>query len=1007
MLFLNEVRFAIRQPFLMLTILAMSLFFVVIGFGGIEPGATQSDVLQVFSFIQMLLLPFAIAILSTEIFVRDINSNMQELINSTPLNLKKRYLIRLTSHMVFASIPFCLGLLLISFLHFELSESLQLFCVAFLFIFLPNLLFLSSIVVFVAIYSASNFSTYAFSALIGVGYMILGSMLGFPFLAGSSIVSESLYNVMIWLDPLATTTLLHIAGTDAIVFSKEIFLNRLASLTFSVVAIWLTLRTTSTPKLATKRTKKTSSTKTRQGFIKPPKSQLSAMVLCSIGTILRSRVNQLILLLWLGITFNEVLSGLMASQQNGKYQLTSIDAINFIASDLLLAYGAIVIAFWSWLVCWNAKKMDFAEIIASTPVSNVTRIAAQFITMAILVLIVAFLAAASTLLAEIGLNTRVMINQYLFLFAIAIVPLMLLSALCVLIHNIVSSAAKAGAILTALLVIKFTPITSSLGLTHLLWNIVGSPVQEANNFWGVDGSISVLPPFVLFWLLIITALFLFALERSHRGTGLLNRHSRRYLILPLSFALLSLGSAFYIDKQLTTEKPLTYQAQQDAWQVYYEDNYKDWQLKQQPTLTHVNSTVDLYPSRGAAKFALQYRLLNNTSQPISDILIGRYGNYSSWEIPESPAFNVIEDPYSQQKIVQLEQQLLPGEQMLLNIDIDYQQPTLWPVNSSVVVKNRFTTILSENFLPRIGYQADFETGLSDITQNTKITYSTTISTSETHSPVSHGRLEKQWVENERTYVSYVSDTASEFKFAWSSLPTNSAYTQSKNKAVSLYAPAHFKASNEVIEVVSDTLEYLNTYLATNTTLRLNIVAAPDVQGMFYNVSGLLLLDYDSVLRHLTYQNENLPLIYRQIFTPLIEQVLIANQIDQSSQSATLLKEHALLTIIEQHFGNEARKKVLAAAVKQHTLLSLQAANSKTSQLSETETLTESLHAMWLSQQLEDIVGKGNMRNALQRALIDSENKTLSHIIALLKKSQSGTNQKQIDQVFADFMAAPD
>lgn len=240
MLILNEIKYAIRQPALIFTAVLALLFITVIG----SAATSRSDFFQSLSLVQMLVLPFLVSIVGANIFLRDSISNMSELIDCIPQTNRSKQLWRLASHLIVTSFPFFISFLLIGVILVSdsVDVGIQDLTFGFFLLIIPNLFFISALVVFVARYTSNHFSIYMFSALFGGGYILLGSITGFPFLAGSSVANDSLYSLMLWLDPLGITPLLHGQSMEHTLWSQALLFNRLLSSILSLVIIIFSLK---------------------------------------------------------------------------------------------------------------------------------------------------------------------------------------------------------------------------------------------------------------------------------------------------------------------------------------------------------------------------------------------------------------------------------------------------------------------------------------------------------------------------------------------------------------------------------------------------------------------------------------------------------------------------------------------------------------------------------------------------------------------------------------------
>ena len=192
-----------------------------------------------------------------------------------------------------------IGFLIIAVMVASASESyaVQDLLFSFFVLVVPNVFFVSALVIYVARYTANNFSIYVFSALFGGGDMLLGSMLGFPFLAGSAVVNESFYSLMLWLDPLGFTPLLHNQNVEQTVFSHELLLNRLLSPLFSFIIIMLSAKIPQKNRVKTKKANNKDIVSRNSLLLK---NRFTEMVRIAVTSSLKSKATLVLILLWAG-----------------------------------------------------------------------------------------------------------------------------------------------------------------------------------------------------------------------------------------------------------------------------------------------------------------------------------------------------------------------------------------------------------------------------------------------------------------------------------------------------------------------------------------------------------------------------------------------------------------------------------------------------------------------------------------------------------------------------------
>lgn len=422
MLYINEWRFALRQPLVLLSLILTPLFAFLLSVGVDTDGVSPEKQLQVnLISLQMLALTILVGILSPLIMLRDIRFDMEELINSTPVSSFQRWLFRFLSLLSIVMLIFCLSAF-VSIMSYSFQSGFQFsfirLSINYLFWgVLPSCMLLSVVSVWIMKNRLSAMTNYVLFMMIWIGYLLLASMNGSPVLAGSSVVSEKLYQLMLWLDPHGITPVLEGLNQTNIDFDWRFIGNRLIILSLSLCLLYLFL--IQFKELSDSDAKSRKSNKNDKNYIDNQSENkenlllldkkyyqtvifrkqhfLSTLTLIktSLFSLLKGRLTQLILAGWSLLIFNEVLSGLDYVEAFSQLKPNSIDALNRISFDLLPLLSSFLLALWSWLVCTRNKRCHIHELIAVTPVKNYQLIVADMLTLWIIFFILLLLTGLS------------------------------------------------------------------------------------------------------------------------------------------------------------------------------------------------------------------------------------------------------------------------------------------------------------------------------------------------------------------------------------------------------------------------------------------------------------------------------------------------------------------------------------------------------------------------------------------------------------------------------------
>jgi len=946
MLFINEWRFCLRQPLVLLSMVLMPIFAFLLG-GGAEGGSDNPEIQLQFLHIilLMLVLPILLGALSPLVFLRDTSSNMSELINSTPITHNKRWLLR---YGTMVSLLFVLFVVSFTFIlvpyTLEFGFSAELFTITILnllLVVLPSILFTTAFSLWLSIYWKSTMVMYVWIATAGIIYLLLASLAGSPVLAGSVVISESFYNAMLWIDPYGISALLDNINSANTYTSVEILTNRLVYILLTVPLVYVALTKKTKEKTLKKRAIspnsvkyiKQSNTKDERA-IRLPTSPFIQLIKVSFFTLLHSRITQIILLVWPMIIFNEVMSGISNTGVLSVISPNSIDALNLVAFDLFSVLGAFVVALWSWFICSRDKSYNIAELIAAAPIANRQLIGAHIIALSLMIVILLLLTFVGSSLAELMSGSEWLFEHYLLQLGLSGLPLFLLGSIFICLHHLCRSSATAGGIVVFIILIKFTPIMTALGMTHTLWNIAGSPLQAPDNFWGYSASISLYLPYMAVWIAACISLVLLAISRSHRGTGLgkLSIMSLPKSVLMSFFVTFIAGLSLHF--ALVDEKPLTNSAKREAWKVQYETNFAHWQHKAQPAIVHIDSEIDIYPSQEFANFKVSYTLENRTTTPIEQVLIGRYGNYTFGDITLDGAMLVEFDDDLNQGIYQFSKKLMPGEQRVMHAEFSYQQSQFWPHRSHQVVKAEFSYFRANPLLPTIGYQAVHQLDKAQLRAKYKLkeienlapsklfkeeanktgTYqwaslSTVISTKKGHHAISQGNLISSWNEDQRSFFKFETKQPVRAIPTWLSVPYAALSQITQGTTLNVYSPHKNEAAQITIKAMADTLTWFAQNITPYTGDQLNLIAAPDIGSNGYALPQIILIKNTVGFRARPSKEAGFDQRYRRAVNETAHQWFghgIGNGVptDRSFLSESLGKYIELVTI-EKHYGNGA------------------------------------------------------------------------------------------------------
>ncbi|MBZ9613478.1 M1 family aminopeptidase [Rheinheimera maricola] len=948
----NEWRYLRRQPLLWLALLLLPVtaYIFATGIGGIDTLADKR--LQA---LQMTLLMFSLPLLcgalAPLVLLRDQHYSMTELILATPLSPPQRLFSRLALMFVL-----CAGLMLAGFMiiYFMLGREFgfqpSLLAISlwdFALLAVPACAFYTALAGCLAQRFNSSVLLYALFGCLWLGYLILASLTGAPMLAGSSIRYDWLFNAMRLLDPFGNTALIALYQHSAPQLYGDLifYLNRLLFCLLADGLFFITLRLKPHNSAAkpwhSEISHDTNPPPAYQAVTTAPKAalQLWQLTRTALLTLLQQRLNQLFLLGWVLLMFNEVLSGINYAEPLAVLSPTSLDALNRIADDVLPLVGGLLVLLWTWQLSWRNRHTAMAELIAATPVGSGILMASHTLALTALILLLMLLGALGCLAAEWLAYSDVQLQYYPEILGKVALSLWLLGALFSVLHAICRSPLMAAAWCCGIFLMKYTPLSGKLGLTHTLWNIAGSPLQPADAFWHFEQSQSVYWPFMSFWLLLTFALLWLAAQWSHR-TGSFTNPKRGKLTLSSGLLLaLAVYSGVNLHLNIIAERPLMSSDLREQWRADYEQRYANWATIAQPTLTHIEAQVDIYPKQGEAAFALNYTLQNHTTQPITKLLVGNYSATVISELKLSVAHTASVDQQLGQHTLLLANAMMPGETLQLHSKLTFKQPKHWPAVMPQFVKPSFSYLRGMPLIPSIGFQMEYQLrdeqqrrqyGLAPLNllkpsvlfatpQLTAASYDwvtlrSVVSTDSGQTPLAQGKAVRQWQQQGRNYAEYHTSTAMRNLPVWYSLAGDVLSQQHGDVRLTVYSPQLNAAAKLNMQAMQDTLDWMTQHIAPYRGSQLSLLATPDMGATGYALPQIMMINHRVGFRAEPAADAGFDQRYRRAVHETAHQWFghdIGNGVlEDSAFLIEPLAKYIELVLLEQRYGTKAMQALV-------------------------------------------------------------------------------------------------
>ncbi|MDN3485576.1 M1 family aminopeptidase [Pseudoalteromonas sp. APC 3224] len=961
MLLINELRYITRQPLLWLCFLAAPLFAYTLSAGlAVEVSDAINQLKLHLVALQMMQLALLTGALAPTIFLRDQIHNMHELVAATPITFRKRAWLRLSALVmcVFA-IAFISMLVVVTQL---LSNGfdwhiINLLFVNSLFMLFPNACLLSVIAFWFCQKFSSALVNYVVFAALWIGYLLLASVTGNPILAGSSIISETSYQLFIWLDPFAYTAIIASFSEPQgwIIAVNRVLILLLTSLIyFSAVA---SNQSNSFNKPVKNAVSKLQPVTVANASYRPAAAKSHGLAIfitfykVALFNVLKHPITWIVLLAWPVMVFNSVASSAAYAEPLSVIHATSIDAISHYAFDMQILFGCLLMVLWSWQISCYARRFNMAELIAATPIKTATILYSQLLVLATLVITFSIMSFVGASLAQWFIDSQYDAYDHVYVLCLSSLPLMLIGWVTVCVFNIFRSTLVAGAIVFVMLLLKFTPVMTYLGLTHTFWSLAWTPLQPPSEFWGYRASISSYWPYMQMWLLAGISFILLTCVFSHRGAGFDRRAVVRkdaWLIMPV---LLYVGLFVQLHLRLVDEKPLTNSHKREAFKANYEKNFVDWQHKLQPQVSHIDANIDFYPHQQSVKFDLTYTLKNRHPTAIKQILVGRAGFYKWADVKIAGASQIAFYPELNQAVYEFDIALKPHETRQLTTQFEIHQATLWPAGGHQIITPEFSYIRAVPALPTIGYQVNYELtdtqlraqyGLQQKARPLastlfnkqqkrpkhyeRITMSSKISTAAGHQVVTQGKQITHQREQGREIFEF--KTLSEINNlpAWLSVPFTAETKKHDGVTLQVFAKKQqlIERSDAIavnFQAMMDTLDWFKNNIVAYKPKQLSIIAAPPFGGTGYALPQIILVEDTVGFRARPSDDAGFDQRYRRAVHETAHQWFghdIGNSV--SADSAFLIESMAKyieLVVIERHDGKAAMNALVDYETKRY------------------------------------------------------------------------------------------
>lgn len=986
----NEMNYYARQPLCWLALVLAPTFALVASINGM--GAGQQMLKQIVlteSALLMLVLPLLIGAMAPLAFLREHQFQMDEMLGALPLSARQWCLSRTAGLCLLGLLA--MGLMQLAVLTgvwwrqaAVLSASdwlsvLQVMLQTSLLQTMPAVLLLSLFMLWCSLKSSKSTLIYVLTCVIYLAYPMLAVATGSPLMANSKLLSPALWQVMNMLDPYAVTPIVGqwLQGNVTVLqFDSALLINRLSLVALCALLFWRSLCVAARqvgvmPEQAAGRARHLLSA--ASDAIKTPLSATYfsvntepaiaqagwRLVKLMLTQILRQRSSYFSLLLLLIFMTTEVLGGLDYVETYAVLVPTSLDALNRIMWDFVPMVGVLLLVLWSSRLSWLNRTQGMDELIAATPVSSTLYLSAQMITMSLLSLLWLMLALAAPAVAQMlsasAIDPVIYARQALY----AYLPLLLWSATLIACHALTRTQVQALALIALLLALRFSPLPGMLGLEHPLWQWLQTPLRMPDTLWGYQASEAAFMPFMWFWLWLVALLFALALLAYHRGTGF-SRDGLGWRILwrtPRAYfagaVLIFIGAAAVqgtsLHQTLRAESGVLSGQERQAQRAEYEKKYQHWQNQAQVTVLKVTTNIDFHLQRGdtktaeknSAQISAQMLLQNQTSQAISQVLVGQMGVPRATSLRLQGATELVHDARLGQTIFKFDPPLPAGQTAQLSVNMSLQQSDLQSAQLHQTLRPDWSYVRMLTLLPVLGFVPELRLKSDEARARWQLPplgelrpsrlfadasqahgrydwaqWDSTVSVPVGMQVVAQGNLVRQWQVDQRQYFHYQTSQAIRNVGAVAVLPWQPKTWEQDGVPLLIYSPEHNAATTLTATAMQDTLQWFHQHIGRYPGDALRLLMMPELErgSSAYALPQMILVNHRYGLRALPSEQAGFNQVYRRTVHETAHQWFghgIGNGVPEDGAFLVeSLVKYVELAVIEKKYGKAAMQALV-------------------------------------------------------------------------------------------------
>ncbi len=832
-----------------------------------------------------LLAVFVAMVFCADAALRDSACRMTELVYASPLRKRDFLLARFGGAFAASLAAMCMlaaGMLAATFLPLNESQLLgprqpahYLWVLAVM--VGPNVLLVSALLFAIASFSRSMVATYAGAMLLYGLYWVGAALGGSPMMAQASPPTVEGMALAALLDPFGISAVLEQTmhwnawdkNTEQIALSGKLLFNRIACLGLAAL-ILLALYWRFQFKLPNASAGKKNPSPAQESAPAAPyraatpparRAQWQAfqsLLRLEIGVVVKGFPFIAMMLIWMIMVGIELANGLSNADGGSPSLPHTALLIGRFQFDMLPLFGNILVIFFSGELVWRERALRIDALLDPTPASALVFFAAKWVALVCLPMLMILAGIACSLAFQLALGFAAFEpGLYLSLFYFGGLPLALMATLA-LFFQVVTRHKYLGMLLTGVVAILSSGAGASIGLEHPMLYFSRAPALLYSEMNGYGATDIAFHWYMAYWGALSALLGWVALRRWRRGErGHVGQGNKAGVAAALACAavLLGTGGAIYYQTNVTGE--YTSSRASAAWKAGYEQHYRRYKDRPQPTLTVVRSKVDLYPAQRRLHIEGEYRLHNRSGVALNEVLVASGLEAKEIGMRLAGARVVERDERYGQTLYRLDRPLAPGQETTLSFTLE-DRHTPFEQSQSRGVNENASLLFTLPLLPHIGYnerleldapserakqgllpkpaqatvEAEIAAHQGDFSKRYDwVEFDTTISTDAGQTALGIGRLRRQWMADGRPHFHYRSERP--VRNVGGILSGRYAVSRQMHKGVSVelyYHPAHALNVARMLKAAQASLDYFQRQFGPYPHDHLRIIEMPASTG---------------------------------------------------------------------------------------------------------------------------------------------------------------------------------